>query len=257
MSHIRLPYLAALTASGADAGSFLQAQLTADLTRLADQGISWSGYCDPKGNVIALLRVARKGDAYQLIAAASLMDTVISTLERYRLRARVQFLPDDEAVVGLVEGERPRYEVLSTDETAVDPDPQQLAAWRAAELRAGIAWLGPKTSGMFLPQMLGHEDIEAISFRKGCFPGQEVIARVRYLGKLKRLPLVVVVGGEHELEPASEVRLGLDDGSAGSGVVVDSATETGRTVIYLVVRDAGSAPARWIETEGERLEIAS
>ena len=73
-------------------------------------------------------------------------------------------------------------------------------AWRAGELLSGIVWLNSKSSDSYIPQMLGFENIGAVSFRKGCYPGQEIVARARYLGKVKRKPLVATIEGTPALD---------------------------------------------------------
>jgi len=253
MNSIELPYLTAARAAGPDAASFLQAQLTADLSRLADSASGFSAYCDPKGNVLALLRVIRRGDDYLLIAARDLMESLLSTLGKFVLRAKIRFEPVEAVVVGIGDRERLDYALEAGDFCG---EVEAVSDWRVRELRAGIAWLGPQTSGQFLPQMLGFDRLGAVSFRKGCFPGQEVIARVRYLGKIKRLPLIVSFKGTAGLEPGAEVELHGEDGPAGSAVVVDSAASGNETVCFLLARNLEDRPVIALESGGKRLELS-
>lgn len=253
MTWIKLPYLAACRAFGEDAGDFLQAQLTADLSRIAEGEAGFSAYCDPGGNVLALLRVIRRGDEYLLIAARELMESLITTLGKYVLRAKVRFEAVEAAVIGVAEGDSIDYAVGPGDSP---DDADAVSAWRARELRAGIAWLGPETSGRFLPQMLGFDRLGAVSFRKGCFPGQEVIARVRYLGKLKRQPLIATMAASPGLAPGEEVGLRGEGGPAGSAVVIDSVESVGETACLLVARLPEERPVIALEAGGRQFALS-
>ncbi len=254
---LRLSHLAAARATGKDAGSFLQAQLTADLTRLADGGACFSAYCEPTGNVIALIRVIRVGDDYMLITSASLLDRLLLELRKYVLRAAVTFERLPLPVIGNNDNGNLSY-ALATDRADLDVNTaEDLETWRAAELRQGVCWLGPESSGRFLPQMLGLDQIDAISFRKGCFPGQEVIARVRYLGKSKRLPMIAEIAGETGLSPGIEVSLECAGDRSGSGEVVDLAHENGRSVVFVLARRPQGAKVTAIESEGRHLPLVN
>ena len=244
---IELPHLAATNVSGEDAESFLQAQFTADISRLADGEGAFSAYCDRRGNVLAVIRVRREGDGFSLVTAATLRGLLVETLGRYRLRARANFEPVALPVTGLIEGAQLIYALADSGAPAPGVDAAALAAWRARELRANIPWLGPETSGQFLPQMLGLESIGALSFRKGCFPGQEVIARVRYLGKLKRLPLIADFTGPLEADPGDEAGMVGESGPIGQAVLVDHAFDGECSACFLVAHNPEGMPVRALE----------
>jgi len=251
MNTITLPYLSAAKVCGQDAGSFLQAQLTSDLARLADGEAVFSGYCNRSGNVIAVMRVLRRSEDYVLIAASTLMTALIAELNKYILRARVDLAPLGDAVVGLEGNPLPIYQLApGFDEGA--PGEASVARWRSLEFRSGIVWLGPETSAKFLPQMLGLENLGALSFRKGCYPGQEVIARVRYLGKLKRQPRVAEVEGEMAAVPGSEVHLLDGQEQVGTAEWVDHVVVEGHTTAFLVVRSPADRTVSAIEYGGQR-----
>jgi folate-binding protein YgfZ len=254
MNKILLPYLSAAQASGPDAGAFLQAQLTADVSRLSDGDAGFSAYCQPSGNVLAMTRVKRIGDEFILMASRSLLPQLLSELQKYVLRARVTFAPLEEAVIGLEMEDALNYGVSSGEDA--EPGAEAVVAqWRARELRSGIIWLDSATSGQYLPQMLGLETLGAISFRKGCFPGQEVIARVKYLGKLKRKPRVVEFEGALDAGPGSEVRLFDDDREVGTADLLDLVAVDGQSTAFLVARIEEGANFSVIECDGERRRL--
>ena len=255
MNRIKLDYLSVARVSGNDAGSFLQAQFTADLTRLSDGDACFSGFCLPNGTVMAVILVIRIKYEYRLIAAKPLMEGLLNRLRLFVLRAEAQIDLMNLAVFGCPEEENScfaptsgalRYDIAESfeDETT---SLASLSQWRANELREGVAWLDSDTSNQFIPQMLGLERLNALSFRKGCFPGQEVIARVRYLGKLKRRPVTIEIDSLADLEPGSGVELIDDAENKHSAVVVDLQTDANTTVVFLVARIPEGAEVSSIE----------
>jgi folate-binding protein YgfZ len=127
--------------------------------------------------------------------------------------------------------------------------------WKSQELRLGIAWLDSSTTEKFIPQMLGEDHIGALSFSKGCYPGQEIVARARYLGKVKRKPLIVTAKGQVQLENTSKLEIHYPDESV-SGTLIDSAeNEAGDTVLFIVTNlQEGQQPVS-ITCEGKIFEL--
>lgn len=241
--------LAALAFTGRDAAQFLHNQLTQDVLKLAPGEACFASLCQPKGRVIALLMVGAIDDGCVVLCRSSLAPGLEAHLRRFIFRDQVRIerleaaclsgpAPGADSAPASAPTSGPpggvfeplpgfRYRVVPSSAAIDDLDPApsdpaneesapsdraDLEAEQARELERGIAWLDPETSEEFLPQMLGHEAIGALNFRKGCFPGQEIIARTRYLGKLKRHPwtgvlpepLGVAVLGEVQLTGASQ-----------------------------------------------------
>jgi len=232
VSPVTLPHLAAARVSGVDAGAFLQAQLSADVAALADGGATFACYCSPRGQVFGLLLVCRLGDEFRLVADRGLLAGMIQRLSLFVLRSRVTL----EVLDGLLVQGCPVGAGNQGSDGAFQPGGLGLAyrltektpglaedrgRWKEQELRRNVVWLDPATSERFIPQMLGLEGIGAVSFSKGCYPGQEVIARARYLGKVKRKPLLLELHGAPELIPGAPLRL-LDGEHWLDGTVVDS-----------------------------------
>jgi folate-binding protein YgfZ len=265
-----LPSLGSLVVRGDDARSFLQNQLSSDLAHVTGTSGQLSGWHDPKGRVLAFLRVLPRTEGFLLVMHAGLVATVEKRLRMFVLRARVTVEagpavygvsaetlatllpsgaslpgpdapgPDDSASGGalpaivsdrfsalrmpgaagwLIAGELPP-ERVAVDAAAV-------AAWERAELEAGIPEVYPETSGEFVAQMLNLDRIGAISFTKGCYPGQEIVARAHHLGRVKRraqvfrLPGPPPAPGAALEEPAGKVvRAVALDGEALVMVVV-------------------------------------
>jgi folate-binding protein YgfZ len=242
---IHLNYLAATRISGPDARGFLQSQLSADIDALTPGQATFAAYCTPKGQVLGLLLVGQDGDGFVLIASSELLAGIVQRLKIYVMRSRVAWdEPGELKVLGL-QAEETGPEDASRFTTALAPLTYALAAetdvstqaadnWKSMELQLGVAWLDSATTESFIPQMLGEEAIGALSFNKGCYPGQEIVSRARYLGKVKRKPLIVTVPGAVRLRNASRVELVYPQESVG-GTLIDSArTESGDTVLFIV-----------------------
>ena len=165
----KIPY-ATIVVSGADALSFLQGQLTADVADLDGVERIRSAWCNPKGRVICLMTVAATEKGYKLTLPAELGETVLQRLTLFRFRARVEF----------------ELCPATVDELAIDAPVDD---WLGDRLRAGIAEIWSGQSEQFTPHMLNLDLLGAISFDKGCYTGQEVVARTHYRGATKRRTL--------------------------------------------------------------------
>lgn len=207
---VALSYLSAIRFSGLEAGDFLHNQLSADIKSLTDGQSTLACYCEPKGRVLALMLVSRQADDFIVIMAKSLVDSIAKRLQMYVIRAKVVIeVLSESTVTGLHADETitagltalavcpvpdgtDTLAIISTEDLpAADSANQDIAnqeAWKHAELQRGICWLDTDTSGEFLPQMLGFDAIGAVNYKKGCYPGQEIVARTHYLGKVKRHP---------------------------------------------------------------------
>ena len=156
---------------GADVLPFLQGQLTNDLRQLADGQRTLAAWCNPKGRVICLFRVGRNGEEFALALPAELADPVLKRLAMFRFRSKVEFAASAGAAI------------LLADE---DPASFDLPAWQQANLINGIPEIGVAQSEQYTPHMLNLDRLHALSFDKGCYTGQEVVARTHYRGASKR-----------------------------------------------------------------------
>lgn len=162
MQHpIESSYLAHIKVFGADAAALLQGQLTQDVRKI-DATAQWAGLCSPKGRLLALMRIWRKDDTYWLEMHRSVAEATAKRLRLFVLRSKVTI-------------------ELHDIESAVSQD-----AWRQANIDQGIPTIYAETADHFVPQMVNLDLIGGISFSKGCYTGQEIVARLHYLGTLKR-----------------------------------------------------------------------
>lgn len=183
--------------SGADAFAFLQAQLAGDLRLAADGEVQLSAWCNPKGRVFCLFRIRFTNDAYELALPTDLASEAMRRLAMYRFRSKVEFALDDTVAEQLGIGD-------------------SLADWRLDNLRSGIVEVGAAQSELFTPHMLNLDLLAAVSLDKGCYPGQEIVARTHYRGSTKRRCLRFESG--RPLNPGDKV----SDGTRDIGEIVNA-----------------------------------
>ena len=198
--------LGTLRFSGTEVEKFLQGQLSNDVSKLTAGALLRAGVHNPQGRTLALLGLigADQGDVLALLPR-ELLPAVATHLRRYLLRAKVT-ISDDSAhyrvlglasadAAGALSGRRAGYGLAHESralliQSALEPPPSvpllSREQWRALDIAAGLAQVYNATSGQFVAQMLNLDCIDAISFTKGCYTGQEVIARAHYRGRIKR-----------------------------------------------------------------------
>ena len=179
--------LAELTLTGPDAASFLQGYLTCD-TQALEEGVGTPmAYCNIKGRVLANGWASGGPDRVALIVHATVADALRAHLSRYLAFARSKLEPAPSSLVIVAEADDAGLELLPFRWRAAPP-PNDAAAADLDRLciEAGLALVSAPVSERFLPQMLGLTDIGAVSFDKGCYLGQEVVARAQYRGEVKR-----------------------------------------------------------------------
>ena len=153
--------------SGADAFDFLQAQLSNDLRLLEQRPELLAAWCNPKGRVICVMRIRRSDGGYMLLLPAELAEAVLRRLTLFRFRSKVNFAPAP----------------ASPDDLGIEGDTED---WLLGNLRAGRPEIWQAQSEEFTPHMLNLDLLGAVSFDKGCYPGQEIVARTHYRGATKR-----------------------------------------------------------------------
>lgn len=224
-----LPDVAVIAATGRDARSFLQGQLSNDILGLERHPGMLAAACNRQGRVLATLRLAADGDEVLLILDRQMARTLIAQLSTFVLRADVRFEDRSSAleVAGLIDAEpdprwsraaaaaaglvmlvaSPRRILLVGRRVALDAAlaaiPRTTADdWERASIEDGEPSVSPRTAALWLPQMLNLDLIGGLSFSKGCYVGQEIVARTQHLGRLKRRTLRYVGPPDLQLAPA-------------------------------------------------------
>lgn len=257
-----LSYLSVLKISGADADKFLQSQLTAHLAGLKEPAATYSAYCSSKGQVIATLLLSPRDDHWLVLVESTLLKILVERLQQFILREDVQLEPltghyvfivdPHDFLVGSVILIEPRTVPVQYAISDMKPmsHPEATARWRRTELLFGVPWLNAASSEKYIPQMLGLDAIGAVSFSKGCYPGQEVIARARHLGEVKRRPQVLDIDGPKAPDLNAPCFIRTSGGQVEASVVHCVATSaTTYTMFAVAALQAGDA-IRAVEQNG-------
>lgn len=258
-----LSHLGLLQIDGADAISFLQGQVTNDIKQLDGNSAHYSGYCTPKGRMLALFLAFSHHDHIHLQMPSELVEAIAKRLKMYVMRSKVviQDVSDSIIKIGLsgpkaaellntLFSKVPQadYELVSLENGALLKLPSQqgrfevftdishaqsiwstLATqvtiaddkyWEWLEIQAGIPDVVVATQEEFVPQMLNLDLIGGINFKKGCYTGQEIVARTHYLGSIKRRTYLAHV--DHANQPKAGENI-LNAANEAIGKVVRSA----------------------------------
>lgn len=208
--------------SGADAKDFIQNQFSNDITLTTDNKSQISSYNSPKGRVYATFRVVQSENAYLLITTRDQLAFLVKRLSMFVMRSAVKIedasndyslsgidkaeniatdKPADLHMVAQNEGhicicvqdddKQQRFIYLSAPDLATADSTETLQDWLLKDIYAGIPHILSGAEEEFVAQMLNLDIIDGINFQKGCYPGQEIIARMKYLGKLKKRMFVI------------------------------------------------------------------
>ena len=224
-----LSHLGLLEISGDDAVTFLQGQVTNDVKLLNASNAHYTGYCSPKGRLLALFFAFSHHQKLHLQFNQKLLEPISKRLKMYVMRSKVSInnVSDTVVKIGLngndvpallatffshiptqayesfseenatlirLAGNSPRFEIICETERAkqiwqslkAKCKPVGRACWEWLEIQAGIPDIYVQTQEEFVPQMVNLDLLNAINFKKGCYTGQEIVARTHYLGKVKR-----------------------------------------------------------------------
>lgn len=272
-----------MRARGAEALKFLQGQLTNDVALMGDAQVRLAGFCSAKGRLQGSFVVWKlAADDVLLACSASVLPATLKRLSMFVLRAQCK-LSDAGAELGLhgVVGDSARAlmgDAAVWAQRALDggtlvrlPDVDGVArcmiavsmppaglppitadAWRGLEVRSGIPLIEAATAEQFVPQMLNYEVVGGVDFKKGCYPGQEVVARSQYRGTIKRRMFLFEC--DAPLTAGQEV---FHSGDAGqpAGMVVNAAPHASGAVALVEVKlaslDSGTLHAGAVD--GARL----
>ncbi|WP_174875618.1 YgfZ/GcvT domain-containing protein [Vogesella oryzae] len=216
-----------LRVSGDDATTFLQGQFSCDVAAVAENGVSWGSYSTAKGRMQASFLLFGSAGVFHLLLRNDIAETFRKRLSMFVLRSKVKIECVDSSMLafGVMQatachGVLPQRE-LQCDENlvaAISPnvsivlteDPaSELAKWQTKHravgsqawdwvfIQAGLPWVSKATYEEFVPQMANLDLLGGVSFKKGCYPGQEIVARTQYLGKVKRRLYRARISGGH------------------------------------------------------------
>ena len=244
-----LTHLGVIRAQGDEAAKFLHGQLTQDFALLGPQQARLAAYLSPKGRMLAsFIGCQRSATEVLLVCSRDLLAATLKRLSMFVLRTKVKLsdASDEFALYGLagdalisIAGSAcPAWSKADFDDQILvhlypalgqprglwiapqgSPAPQgqalDAALWAWGEVRSGVATLSAPLVETFVPQMLNYESVGGVNFKKGCYPGQEVVARSQFRGQLKRRtylahsPSALAVGAEIFTAEDAEQAVGL------------------------------------------------
>ncbi len=284
--------------SGEDAQTFLQGQLTCDVTKVKPDMAQYGGYCTPKGRLLASF-LLWQNDSFIMQLPASLCAAVLKRLSLFVLRAKVQLKDNSDSLVRIgVAGKNARMLLEKISGTKFDPDrlleikhseqasiiclapnryelitgiksaptlwmhlkehanPVGAVCWDWLEVQSGIPIILPATQEEFIPQMINMDALESVSFQKGCYPGQEIVARTQFLGKIKRRMYLANISTTGPVTAGDELFSAVS-AEQSCGKIVNSASSPNGGFDVLAVIQISSAEAGkiyWKSLDGPVLE---
>jgi folate-binding protein YgfZ len=230
---------ATFRASGRDTRAYLQSMLTQDIEAIPDGGGAYALLLTPKARLIADVEVFAVDGTLVLALPPAAADDAVRTLEMARFRKKVVFEPALEVVVwqgnaGLAELATPAGVLVLAARAPARAEPPD--RWQVARVEAGLPEFGTDFDGSSMPAEAGLED-RAISFTKGCYPGQEPVARLHYRGHANRGLRGLRHAGEPPAPGTPVVQDGREVGRTGSAAVSERFGPIGLAVLRREVAD--------------------
>lgn len=279
-----LSHLGLISAHGAEAADFLQAQTSNDVLSVTETRSQLNAYCNPKGRILCSFRLFRRGDTYYLRMPRDVVEACLQRLRMFVLRSQVTLEDADDALVRFgfsgpeaeqelaaalggapaeidevarldtctvirVPGPLPRFELYGEleamtrlwDRLNVHGAPVGALSWSLLDIIAGVPTIYAATAEAFVPQMANLQLLNGLSFKKGCYPGQEVVARTQYLGKLKRRMYRLHLGISEPPSPGDDVFDSRDETGQSVGKILDAQAHPDGGIAALAIVQIESA----------------
>ncbi|MGZ7458895.1 CAF17-like 4Fe-4S cluster assembly/insertion protein YgfZ [Pseudomonas sp. Ma2-10] len=283
-----------LAVRGADAGKFLQGQLTCNLNYLSDTQASLGARCTQKGRMQSSFRILLEGDGVLMAMATELLEPQLADLKKYAVFSKSKLTDESAAWVrfGIDHGDTALISLglelpADTDSVArndgliairISPDRAELWViadqanlikgqlsvvlaegdlnqWLLGQIRAGIGQVMSSTRELFIPQMLNLQAVGGVSFKKGCYTGQEIVARMQYLGKLKRRLYRLKLDANELPEPGTQLFSPTHGSSIGEVVLAARAEQNIELLAVLQAEAAQGGDIHLGALEGPALHL--
>lgn len=278
MHATHLKHFGFLAVTGKDAMSFLQGYATCNLEHLSGDRAGLGAICNLQGRMVVSFRIIRLNDGLLLRIHRDLVDKTLSFLGKYIVFSKAELSDMSEiytcyGVIGEVPGIQlpqindlatkdgsrvvrvsdtgPRFEIWAQQALENTDSRSRVQTWQEAEINDGFAWVDATSSEEHIPQMFNYHNIGGIDFEKGCYLGQEIIARLEFRGKLKRKL--------HRGEAGSPVSSGdtlVSDAGKPLGTIVNVAHADSGYPILAVLQNAGGDEIQVNLENGEPIVFA-
>lgn len=288
-----------IAVNGADAVSFLQGQITTDVSRIDAGHSRIAGYCSPKGRLLTLFRIFQRDGTYYLQMQGENLTATLDRLNKYVLMSKVtledasntlvrfgfsgphaedeagrilgdipaaidEVLQNRDLTITRVPGVHPRFEIVGPPDAAqklwseldVRAAPVGSEVWTLLEILNGVPSIYADTADEFIPQTVNLDLLGGISFDKGCYTGQEIVARLHYRGTVKRRMHLLRCAADAPPRPGDAVIIaGGESKTIGNVVVAAPAPDTGWALLAVLIIDQASGELRLGNASGPPLTL--
>ena len=290
--------LGLIRVSGEDARDFLQGQLTNDINMVDENTGQLSALCNPKGRMFASLGIFQRDEDIYLQLPVERLDVILRRLRMFVLRSRVvlEDATDELVAIGLsgdcihelpgqvpeqtmqqvklddlsvlrMPGALPRVQLVGPVDSIIAFWKQLTPVatlvnrdfWALQNIREGLPSVYNSTAEVFIPQTLNLQLLNAVNFKKGCYTGQEIIARMKYLGQLKRRMYLAHFDTEGQPAPGDSLYSASSKSGQGAGQIVDVRPDPAGGYAALVMIQISTAEAndlQWVDDQGAKMELS-
>lgn len=272
-----VPQMGCIVVSGGDALTFLQGQVTCDMKSVKKGAWQLGAFCNQKGRIYATFLATAWQDGFLLCAPRETIEPALTHLHKYAVFSKVSLADASEQfALMVIKGDAPEVEpvgplpfsdspyalhvvevdAIETTLTMLEQTHEGVSSvlWQHACYELGLAMVQAPLVGEFTPQMIGYDKCGGVSFEKGCYTGQEIIARTHYRGKAKFALYRVTLRGDDvdSLTIGAEV---MNDEQKGVGHLVEFVASESESAIGLAVLKIDVEPPLRIGADVE-VEIA-
>ena len=256
--HAQLPHLGIIKITGTDTVKYVQGQVTCNIDTLGAQRWTFGAHCDFKGKMWSFFQACFWDDALLLICPKDVIPSAQAELKKYGVFSQVEITDssDEFSLTGCGSDAGEYGQVTRTDEQLVlsmsnqsvtralhvgndsSPNsdlPDGSAVWQALDIQSGIGAITSHTSNEYVPQMINLQALDAIDFQKGCYMGQEVVARTKYLGKNKRAGYILQCEALVSIAAGELLEIQVGDNWRRGGQVLSSGQCDGHTYLFAVL----------------------
>jgi len=246
--------------SGDDAENFLNTQFTNDIKNLQDSQPQLSGYCNPKGRLMSVFYIFQLDGVHYIYTTLDTKNILLEKLNMYKMMSKVDFEVLDNILIGisnspennnpydaveLEEKKAIKYkdsiifklennkiivsahlenlkDLINTDEINI----LGYKSWDYLDIENLVPFISEMHIASFTPQMISLDNLNGVSFTKGCYPGQEIVARTHYLGASKKALFYVNIKSDHEINIDDEILKHDDKKLVGNIINITRVTES-------------------------------
>lgn len=256
--------------SGQDRVKYLQGQVTCDVNALQPGQSTLGGHCDPKGKLWSDFRLLCLEESLLLLTTPSVLERQLPELKKFAVFSKVEIAADERHATGLagkgtdawvaaqfgleqsglvacgmaVKIEQDRWLLVSSEQADALPAGDE-SLWWGLEIKAGLPHMEAVHQGEFIPQMLNLQALDGICFNKGCYMGQETVARAKYRGANNRALFLLAGNATEPVNAGDTLEIQLGDNWRRSGMVLNAWQHQGQVWLTAVLPKDTEADARF------------